>query len=165
MFLSRRYATYLLGETGSIPGFDWATLMGPDRLHPADKGHKVAADLVVYMLQQTLIGLQLHPAGAAEAASRTAPLPPPMYDGNEVGTSQPVCAMGKNMTEFIVNDAGWREQQNTDNKIYPTDGYETTSPNQPLTFQVDTTSPDGRPVTVFFLYTRAQTGIGSALIT
>lgn len=163
--LSFRYATYQLGETGVIPGFDWATLMGPDRLHPADKGHKVAADLVVYLLQQTLIGLQLHPAGAAEAASKTAPLPPPMYDGNEVGTSTPICAMGKNMTEFIVSDAGWRQMQNTDNPRYPTDGYETTSPGQPLSFQVDTTSPDGRPVTVFFLYTRAQSGIGTAQIT
>ncbi|KAF6266245.1 SGNH hydrolase-type esterase domain-containing protein [Scenedesmus sp. NREL 46B-D3] len=162
--LSFRYATYLLGETGSLAGFDWATLMGPDRLHPADKGHKVAADLVVYMLQQTLIGLQLHPAGDAEAASLTAALPPPMYEGNEVGTTQPICAMGKNMTKFIVDDMTWSEAQNDDNLRYPTDGYETTTPNQPLTFEVDTTSPDGRPVTVFFLYTRAQTGIGSAMI-
>eukprot|EP00882_Tetradesmus_deserticola_P001006 GHRQ01001089.1.p1 GENE.GHRQ01001089.1~~GHRQ01001089.1.p1 ORF type:complete len:504 (+),score=200.63 GHRQ01001089.1:225-1736(+) len=163
--LSFRYATYLLGESGSLPGFDWATLMGPDRLHPADKGHKVAADLVVYMLQQTLVDLKVHPAGAAEAASLTAPLPPPMYDGNEVGTTQPICAMGKNMTKFIVSDPSWREQQSSENLVYPTDGYETTSPSQPLTLEVDTTSPDGRPVTVFFLYTRAETGIGSALIT
>lgn len=54
---------YQLGETGKLPGFDWASLMGPDRLHPADRGHKVAADLVVYLLQQTLIGLQVSSAG------------------------------------------------------------------------------------------------------
>jgi hypothetical protein len=30
---------------------------------------------------------------------------------------------------------------------------------------VDTTSPDGRPVTVFLVYTKAQTGIGGATIT
>lgn len=165
MDCARRYATYLLGETGKIPGFDWANLMGPDRLHPADKGHKVAADLVVYLLQSTMVGLQMHPAGAAEAASKTAPLPPPMYQGNEIGTSQPVCAMGKNMTQFIVADAGWQAAQNSDNPKYPTDGYETTKPDMPLTFQVDTTSPDGRPVTVFFVYTRAQSGIGTYKIT
>jgi hypothetical protein len=163
--LSFRYAMYQLGETGKLPGFDWASVMGPDRLHPADRGHKVAADLVVYLLQQTLIGLQIHPAGDAEDASKTAPLPGPMYEDNEIGASQPICAMGKNLTRFIVSDAGWSAIQSDQNKLYPTDGYETTSQGQPLTIEVDTTSPDGRPVTVFFVYTRAQSGIGNAQIT
>lgn len=88
-----------------------------------------------------------------------------MYGNNEVGSSKPVCSMGNNMTQFIVNDAGWTAVQSDQNKLYPTDGYETTSPNMPLTLQVDTTSPDNRPVTVFFVYTRAQSGIGNALIT
>lgn len=163
--LSFRYAMYQLGETGKLPGFEWASVMGADRLHPADKGHKIAADLVVYLLQQTLIGLQVHPAGAAEAASKSAPLPAPMYGDNEIGSSRPVCAMGNNMTRFIVNDSGWSAIQSDQNKLYPTDGFETTSPGQPLTLQVDTTSPDGRPVTVFFVYTRAMSGIGNAEIT
>lgn len=73
--------------------------------------------------------------------------------------------MGKNMTRFIVNDAGWSAVQSDQNKLYPTDGFETTSQGKPLTLEVDTTSPDGRPVTVFFVYTRADSGIGNADIT
>jgi len=135
--------------------------MGPDRLHPADLGHRVATDLVVYLLQQTAIGLQIHPAGAAEAASSTTPLPPPMYPGNEIGTTRPICAMGQNVSQFIVSDFSWSPAKNADTK-YPTDGFETTTVGQPLTLQIDTTSPDGRPVTVFIVYTKAQDGIGSA---
>lgn len=159
-----RYATYTLGEFGKVDGFDWTTLMGPDRLHPADQGHKAAADLVVYMLQQTLVGLQIHPAGAAERASRTAALPVPMYDGNEIGVSKPICAMGKNLTKFITTQDGWKAEQDFSNSLYPTDGFETVSPGKPLVLTVDTTSPDGRPATVFLVYTKAQTGIAGATI-
>eukprot|EP00879_Flechtneria_rotunda_P000482 GHRR01000584.1.p1 GENE.GHRR01000584.1~~GHRR01000584.1.p1 ORF type:complete len:500 (+),score=138.46 GHRR01000584.1:302-1801(+) len=163
--LSFRDATYQLGETGKLPGFDWNTLMGPDKLHPADQGHKVAADLVVYLLQQTMVGLQIHPAGPAEAASATAPIPPPMYQGNEIGVSKPICAMGDNLTQYIVSDAGWQPAQSQQNTRYPTDGYETTTPSAPLTLEVDTTSADGRPVNVFLVYTAGQTGYGDAQIT
>lgn len=159
-----RYATYTLGEFGKVPGFDWTTLMGPDRLHPADQGHRAAADLVVYMLQQTLIGLQIHPAGAAERNTRTAPLPVPMYDGNEVGSSPPICAMGKNLTKYITEKDGWKAEQDFSNSLYPTDGFETVTPGRPLVLTVDTTSPDGRPATVFLAYTKAQTGIAGATI-
>lgn len=138
--------------------------MGPDRLHPADQGHRAAADLVVYMLQQTMINLQIHPAGAAERASKTAPLPVPMYDGNEIGSSQPICAMGKNLTKYITESAGWKQEQDFSNSLYPTDGYETVTPGRPLTVTVDTSSPDGRPATVFLVYTKAQTGIAGAEI-
>lgn len=162
--LSFRYATYTIGESGKLAGFDWASLMGPDRLHPADKGHKVAADLVVYLLQQTLIGLQIYPAGAAELASRSAPLPPPMYEGNELGSSVPICAMGTNLTKFIVSSDGWKPVQDFSNQLYPTDGLETSTPGQPLVLQVPTSSPDGRPVTIFLVYTKAQTGFGTAQI-
>lgn len=162
--ISFRYATYALGEFGKVPGFDWTTLMGPDRLHPADQGHKAAADLVVYMLQQTMIGLQIHPAGAAERASRTAPLPVPMYDGNEIGASVPICAMGKNLTKFISSSESWKPEQDLSNSLYPNDGFETVMPGKPLVLTVDTTSPDGRPATVFLVYTKAQTGIAGAQI-
>jgi hypothetical protein len=69
--------------------------------------------------------------------------------------------MGQNVSQFIVSDFSWSPAKNADTK-YPTDGFETTTVGQPLTLQVDTTSPDGRPVTVFIVYTKAQDGIGSA---
>jgi hypothetical protein len=116
------------------------------------------------MLQQTLVDLQIHPAGPAERASRTAPLPVPMYDGNEIGVSTPICAMGKNLTKFIANNEGWKAEQDFSNSLYPTDGFETVSQGKPMVLQVDTTSPDGRPATVFLVYTKAQTGIAGATI-
>ena len=38
--LSFRDAVYQLGDAGRL-GYSWADFMGPDRLHPADLGHKV----------------------------------------------------------------------------------------------------------------------------
>lgn len=45
---------------------------------------QVMADLIVHLLQTTAVGLQVQPAGAAEAATARQPLPPPMYASNEV---------------------------------------------------------------------------------
>jgi phospholipase/lecithinase/hemolysin len=55
--------------------------MGPDRLHPNDRGHKLMADMVVYLIQQTALDLLVHPIGADEAAAASAPLLPPMFSG------------------------------------------------------------------------------------
>jgi hypothetical protein len=80
--------------------------------------------------------LQIHPAGAAERASRTTTLPVPMYENNEVGSSRPLCAMGKNLTRLVAGSPSWTATQDFSNQLYPTDGLETTSQGQPLTLQV-----------------------------
>jgi hypothetical protein len=59
----------------------WDDFMGPDRLHPNDRGHQLMADMVIYLLQQTAVDLLLRPVTLAEVAASRAPLPPPMYDG------------------------------------------------------------------------------------
>lgn len=48
-----RDAMYHLAEFGQN-GTSWDTVMGSDLLHPNDLGHKIMADLVVYMLQRTV---------------------------------------------------------------------------------------------------------------
>ncbi len=62
-------------------GMQWSDFMGSDWLHPNDRGHKIMADMVVQLLQQTAIDLAVHPVSAADNATTTTPLPPPMFDG------------------------------------------------------------------------------------
>jgi len=132
--------------------------LGPDRLHPNDLGHKVMADLVIYLLQQTALSLQLDPAGTPEKATLTTKLPPPMYEGNEIGASKPICAMGPDMEPLVVTNDTWKMVLMGGK--YPTYGYETSSTGKPLTLEVNTITPDKRPAGVSFTYTKAQNGYG-----
>ena len=56
---------YYLAELGR-DGNSWDTFMGADRLHPNDLGHKIMADLVVYLLQQTVSGGGGRPGGGPD---------------------------------------------------------------------------------------------------
>ena len=123
------------------------------------------ADLVTYLLQQTVVGLTVHPAGAQELSSKTTPLPPPMYDGNEAGTSKAVCAMGKELTPLVQPSSAWTMVAAPPGAKYPTYGYETTTPSSPLTLVVDTTTPDGRGAGISLVYVKAQSGYGTMDVT
>jgi UDP-glucose:glycoprotein glucosyltransferase len=59
----------------------WADFLADDRLHPNDRGHKIMADMVVFLLQQTAVDLLTHPMSIAEAAASRMPLLPPMFEG------------------------------------------------------------------------------------
>jgi hypothetical protein len=66
----------------------WDDFMGPDRLHPNDRGHRLMADMVIYLMQQTAVDLLVHPLSHAEVAASAAPLPPPMFAGERVETQR-----------------------------------------------------------------------------
>ena len=78
--ISFRDAMWQLGDNG-VGGAKWADFLADDRLHPNDAGHKLMADMVVFLLQQTAVDVLLHPPSDAEVAAAAAPLPPPMFSG------------------------------------------------------------------------------------
>ena len=161
--ISFRDAMWQLGDNGR-DGMAWADFMADDRLHPKDAGHKYMADMVVYLLQQTAVDLLVHPLTPAEVAASRAPLPPPMFAGNEASAGQ-VCAQGKNMSTYVVQSDGWQLVAYDKGTKYPTYGYETTSTGKPLVFEVDTTTPDARRgAGVILTYTKQQSGIGRARV-
>ncbi|KIZ07114.1 hypothetical protein MNEG_0835 [Monoraphidium neglectum] len=162
--ISFRDALWQLGDNGR-DGMSWDDFMGPDRLHPNDRGHQLMADMVIYLLQQTAVDLLLRPVTLAEVAASRAPLPPPMYDGNE-GSKDQICAQGKSMTRFVIASQGWAVVSYDDGgQHFPTFGYETTTPGVPLVLQVDTTTPAGGVRGVVLTYTKAKTGFGDAQVT
>jgi hypothetical protein len=69
-----------LGDNNAL-GSSWGEFLADDRLHPNDAGHRLMADMVVYMLQQTAIDLLTHPLTPTEIAASREPLPPPMFNG------------------------------------------------------------------------------------
>jgi len=73
-----------LGDNNAL-GSSWGEFLADDRLHPNDKGHRLMADMVVFLLQQTAIDLLAHPLTPAEITAAAAPLPPPMFSGEPVG--------------------------------------------------------------------------------
>eukprot|EP00775_Hariotina_reticulata_P008835 gene8835-9014_t len=53
-----------------------------DFMHPIDSGMAVIADMVVYLFQQTALGLLLSPLSRADRELLHERLPPPMHQGN-----------------------------------------------------------------------------------
>ena len=76
-------------------GLTYADLMAadpPDRSIPADGGHRVLADLAVWLLQQTAVDLAMRPFDHADVEQASEPLPPPMIPGN-IPPAEPKCDM------------------------------------------------------------------------
>jgi hypothetical protein len=77
-----------------------------------------------------------------------------------------ICAQGKNMSEFVKSSIGWNLVSYDGGKGFPTWGYETTTPAQPMVLQVDTTTANAtQGAGVVITYTRAGRGIGAAKVT
>lgn len=158
--VSFRNTIYQMAENGR-DGMQWSDFMGPDWLHPNDRGHKIMADMVVQLLQQTAIDLAIQPLSPADGATVTAPLPPPMFDGNAIGPlTFATCDMGTNLTRIAVGTDSWTMVSGGDNTVYPTYGYETTATGTPLTLELNTAVPGGRPAGVNLYYTKADSGFG-----
>jgi hypothetical protein len=83
--------------------------------------------------------------------------------GNVVGSIPQICAMGPDLEKYVVADKGWTLVATKDK--YPTFGYETTTPDVPLTVAVNTALAGTRNASLSFTYTRAQKGYGGMMIT
>ncbi|KAG2488939.1 hypothetical protein HYH03_012560 [Edaphochlamys debaryana] len=103
--LSLRTALYELAEVEQRDGFRWRDLFTDH--HPGDAGHRMMADLAVFLMQETAVDLLLNPLEAAEvAAIHSRPLRRPMYEGNESPEST-MCAVGTSFQSMVLNATGF----------------------------------------------------------
>ncbi|GBF91596.1 hypothetical protein Rsub_04336 [Raphidocelis subcapitata] len=162
--ISYRDALWQLGDN-NLRGMAWSDFLADDRLHPNDRGHRLMADMVIYLVQQAALDVLLHPVTPAEAAASKGPLRPPMFAGNEASLQQ-MCAQGKNMSTYVAESAGWAVVPYDKGTKYPTFGFETATPGAPLVLELDTTaSPPANASGVILTYTKAHTGFGNAKVT
>lgn len=168
-YTSLRTAMYRLATTNA-PGFLWEDVFVDH--HPGDRGHKIMADLVVYMMQQVALGLLLHPLSKADAAVLAEPLPEPMYPGN-VPPSSTMCVAGEPFRSLVVAAEGFT-WVNEGTPLKPKPGFVATSPGSTLRIRVDTdrgggaaggAAGDARPLPVFLHYMRSYERMGTAKVT
>lgn len=69
-------------------GYNWTDFMWDvDFMHPIDPGMAAIADMAVHLLQQTAMGLLLHPLGRQDKELLQERLPPPMHAGARFNAS------------------------------------------------------------------------------
>ena len=76
-----RATTYRLAAFNNDTKFSWDAIMARDYLHPSDFGHKIMADLAVWLIQQTVLDLLIRPLDGDDRALIEEGLPDPMYSG------------------------------------------------------------------------------------
>ncbi|KAG2433670.1 hypothetical protein HXX76_008041 [Chlamydomonas incerta] len=100
--LSLRNALYGLAVE-QREGFKWEQAFVDH--HPGNQGHKMMADLAVYLLQATALQLVGHlPYGREDAEAVAAALPEPMYPGN-VAPNTSMCLLGERFRELVVPES------------------------------------------------------------
>ncbi len=62
-----------------------------DFVHPLSAGHHAMADMVVWLVQQALIGQLTHPLGPMDRQALDRGVPPPMYPGRGMGVDEWHC--------------------------------------------------------------------------
>ena len=62
-WLSLRNAVWRPANFKNTSGLSWKEIMADDLFHPGDLGHKIMADLVVWLIQQTAIDMMMRPIG------------------------------------------------------------------------------------------------------
>ncbi|GAX81959.1 hypothetical protein CEUSTIGMA_g9387.t1 [Chlamydomonas eustigma] len=105
-WLSLRTASYRLARFNKSPEFSWQNIMNADFIHPADFGHKIMADLVVWLFHHTATNLMLHPLTATDTELAAEELPPPMFQGN-LAPSAPMCMHFEALQALIVSAQGF----------------------------------------------------------
>jgi hypothetical protein len=80
-WLSWRNAMWRLADQHKY-GYNWTDFMwDADFMHPIDPGMAAIADMAVHLVQQTALGLLLHPLSRADRELLHEQLPPPMHPG------------------------------------------------------------------------------------
>ncbi|GFR48090.1 hypothetical protein Agub_g9777 [Astrephomene gubernaculifera] len=163
--LSLRTAMYDLAVRQEREGFLWEHAFVDH--HPGNQGHKFMADLAVWMLQQTALGLLQLPYGQEDAEAAGAPLAGPMYPGNLPPNSS-MCLLGDSFRSLVVSEASSGfDYVNEGTPEKPKPGYVATQPGSVLRFRIDTdrTALGAQPqdlVFVVFHYLRSYVHMGIA---
>ncbi|KAF6266240.1 hypothetical protein COO60DRAFT_1632898 [Scenedesmus sp. NREL 46B-D3] len=107
-WLSFRNAMWRMSEL-HIHGYNWTDFMWDvDFMHPIDPGMAAIADMAVHLLQQTAMGLLLHPLGRQDKELLQERLPPPMHAGNWEAKNL-MCTYGEAFKPLVDTSAssGW----------------------------------------------------------
>ncbi|KAG2482486.1 hypothetical protein HYH03_018593 [Edaphochlamys debaryana] len=165
--LSLRTALYRLAVLEQRDGFRWRQLFFDH--HPGDAGHRMMADLAVFLMQETALDLLLDPMTPEEEAELRRPLPGPMYPGN-LSPAAPMCALGPSFAKLVVKTTGFHLTDEGRRKW----GYVATAPGAELVVRVDTRRSGGGAaagdpallpeVMLFFHYLKSYDHMGRAEI-
>ncbi|KAG1667238.1 hypothetical protein FOA52_009803 [Chlamydomonas sp. UWO 241] len=160
--LSLRTAMYRLAAVKKLEGYRWSNIMCGDGFHPGDGGHKVMADLAVWLIQQTAMDVFARPYSKIDAELVAEEVPEPMYPGNTAPDTA-LCLFQDAMLPLVKESAGW-DYVNEGTEVKPKKGYVTTTPDKPLTINVDTFRGTDSDVEVFIAHMRSYSDMGVAVV-
>ncbi|GIL55251.1 hypothetical protein Vafri_10837 [Volvox africanus] len=161
--LSLRTALYRLAVFKQVEGFLWEQTFWD--IHPGDQGHRIMADLAVYLIQQTAVGMLLRPFGAEDEEAFLEALPEPMYPDNKAPDA-PMCIMYDAFKPMVIEARGW-EYLDEGIPGKPKVGFIATTPGSRLVMRINTDRsrtgqiPDSR-VSVWVQHLKSYTHMGIA---
>ncbi|GIL58946.1 hypothetical protein Vafri_13943 [Volvox africanus] len=163
-YLSLRTALYRLAAIDQEDGFRWDQIFVDH--HPGDAGHRVMADLVVYMLQDTALDLLLDPwSDKEQRAEQEKPLQGPMYSGN-TAPSAAMCLYGDQFAPAVVPSTTQGFVYVNEGSVQkPRWGYVATQPGARLVMRFDTRRPHLPPdhrVSLYLHYLKSYEHMGVA---
>ncbi|GIL91193.1 hypothetical protein Vretimale_18816 [Volvox reticuliferus] len=161
-YLSLRTALYRLAAIDREDGFLWDQMFVDH--HPGDSGHRVMADLVIYMLQDTALDLLLDPWSYTEQrGEQEKPLQVPMYSGN-VAPAAAMCLCGDLFSSAVASNASEGFAfVNEGSEWKPRWGYVATQPRARLVMRFDTRRPHLPPdhrVSLYLHYLKSYEHMG-----
>lgn len=79
--ISMRTAVYRLAAFKQLPGFLFENILQADHMHPTVRGHRILAELAIWLVQQTAVDLFHRPYNAADNEMASEALSAPMFPG------------------------------------------------------------------------------------
>ncbi|GLC64085.1 hypothetical protein PLESTF_000116500 [Pleodorina starrii] len=163
-YLSLRTAVYHLAALES-EGFRRDQLFVDQ--YPSDAGHRIMADLVAYMIQDTALDLVMDPFSTDEISALQKRLPDPMYDGN-IAPNRTLCLIGQLLVQAVASANGF-DYVNEGSAIRPKWGYVALTPGARLVLRFDTRRhlPGANPdelVGLYLQYLKSYEHMGIASI-
>jgi hypothetical protein len=165
-WLSMRDATYRIAVHHNVTGFDYMEIMNskrgnpPDLIHPSDLGHKMMADLAVWLFQSTMIDVLIRPLEKEERLLLQEEIPAPMYKGNHVPTNVPMCLQFEALKTIISNSTGF---EFIEEGVKKKKGFVAHQPGSSILFHLNTVrDQSGGQVLVQIGHLKSYEGMGMA---
>eukprot|EP00201_Polytomella_parva_P008862 CAMPEP_0175056350 /NCGR_PEP_ID=MMETSP0052_2-20121109/10618_1 /TAXON_ID=51329 ORGANISM="Polytomella parva, Strain SAG 63-3" /NCGR_SAMPLE_ID=MMETSP0052_2 /ASSEMBLY_ACC=CAM_ASM_000194 /LENGTH=424 /DNA_ID=CAMNT_0016321359 /DNA_START=66 /DNA_END=1337 /DNA_ORIENTATION=+ len=141
--VSLRNALYQLARFGidtvaPMLNLRWNQVMSEDAIHPSARGHRVMADFIIHVTQQTYLEAIMTPFGSDESDAAAADLPPPFYRDNYPSEGDK-CRYAVEFKQTVRNVSGWDwlndARPDSSSRKW---GYVSTVPGSFLEFSIDT---------------------------